>query len=37
VVLEARRRAGGRVEQEWLADGRPLQFGGELTAEWQFA
>jgi monoamine oxidase len=37
VVLEARERAGGRVEQEILADGRPVQFGGELTAEWQAA
>ena len=37
VVLEARERAGGRVEQEWLDDGRPVQFGGELTAEWQSA
>jgi monoamine oxidase len=37
VVLEARERAGGRVEQEWLADGRPVQFGGELTAEWHSA
>jgi monoamine oxidase len=25
------------VEQEPLADGRPVQFGGELTAEWQTA
>ena len=37
LVLEARDRPGGRVEQEWLADGRPVQFGGELTAEWQVA
>jgi monoamine oxidase len=37
VVLEARERPGGRVEQELLADGRPVQFGGELTAEWQAA
>jgi monoamine oxidase len=37
VVLEARGRVGGRVEQEWLPDGRPVQLGGELTAEWQFA
>ncbi len=37
LVLEARERAGGRVEQEWLDDGRPVQFGGELTAEWQGA
>jgi monoamine oxidase len=37
VVLEARGRVGGRVEQEWLPDGRPVQLGGELTAEWQSA
>jgi monoamine oxidase len=37
VVLEARDRPGGRVEQERLPDGRPVQFGGELTAEWQLA
>ena len=37
LVLEARERAGGRVEQEWLPDGRPVQLGGELTAEWQHA
>ena len=37
LVLEARERVGGRVEQEWLADGRPVQFGGELTAEWHSA
>jgi monoamine oxidase len=37
VVLEARERPGGRVEQELLADGRAVQFGGELTAEWQAA
>ena len=36
VVLEARERPGGRVEQERLADGRPVQLGGELTAEWHF-
>ncbi len=37
IVLEARERTGGRVEQEWLPDGRPVQLGGELTAEWQYA
>jgi monoamine oxidase len=37
VVLEARDRPGGRLEQEFLPDGRPVQFGGELTAEWQLA
>jgi monoamine oxidase len=36
-VLEARERPGGRVEQELLPDGRPVQYGGELTAEWQHA
>lgn len=37
LLLEARERAGGRVEQEWLPDGRPVQLGGELTSEWQHA
>jgi monoamine oxidase len=37
MVLEARARTGGRVEQQWLPDGRPVQLGGELTAEWQYA
>jgi monoamine oxidase len=30
LVLEARDRVGGRVEQEILADGRALQLGGEV-------
>jgi monoamine oxidase len=30
VVLEARGRPGGRVEQTFLADGRPVQLGGEV-------
>jgi monoamine oxidase len=30
VVLEARPRAGGRVEQTTLSDGRPVQLGGEV-------
>jgi monoamine oxidase len=34
VVLEARERPGGRVEQEWLPDGRPVQYGGEVVADW---
>ncbi|HEV2875219.1 MAG TPA: NAD(P)/FAD-dependent oxidoreductase [Thermoleophilaceae bacterium] len=37
VVLEARDRAGGRVEQEWLPDGRPVQYGGEVVADWMSA
>jgi monoamine oxidase len=37
LVLEARERAGGRVEQERLSDGRPVQLGGELTADWHLA
>jgi monoamine oxidase len=37
VVLEARERAGGRVEQELLEDGRPLQWGGEVVAGWMSA
>lgn len=37
VLLEARERPGGRVEQQLLPDGRPVQLGGELTAEWQYA
>ncbi len=37
VVLEARDRPGGRVEQELLPDGRPLQWGGELAAGWMGA
>src|SRR5687768_16196089 len=31
VVLEARNRAGGRVEQTSLADGRLVQLGGEVV------
>ncbi len=37
VVLEARDRPGGRVEQELLPDGRPVQWGGELAAGWMGA
>jgi monoamine oxidase len=37
IVLEARERAGGRVEQELLPDGRPVQWGGEVVAEWMSA
>jgi monoamine oxidase len=37
VVLEARDRAGGRVEQELLPDGRPVQYGGEVVAGWMDA
>ncbi|MGH2823808.1 MAG: flavin monoamine oxidase family protein, partial [Thermoleophilaceae bacterium] len=37
VVLEARDRPGGRVEQEWLPDGRPVQYGGEVVADWMSA
>jgi monoamine oxidase len=37
IVLEARERPGGRVEQELLPDGRPLQWGGEVVAEWMHA
>ena len=32
VVLEARNRPGGRVEQTTLADGRLVQLGGEVVA-----
>ena len=31
VVLEARNRPGGRVEQTTLADGRLVQLGGEVS------
>ena len=31
VVLEARNRAGGRVEQTQLEDGRLVQLGGEVV------
>jgi monoamine oxidase len=37
VVLEARQRPGGRVEQTQLADGRLVQLGGELTGSFQTA
>jgi|GEM_PF-893718 len=37
LVLEARNRVGGRVEQTTLADGRVVQLGGELTGEFQHA
>jgi monoamine oxidase len=37
VVLEARDRPGGRVEQEVLPDGRPVQYGGEVVADWMSA
>jgi monoamine oxidase len=37
VVLEARERPGGRVEQEPLPDGRPVQYGGEVVADWMDA
>jgi monoamine oxidase len=37
VVLEARERPGGRVEQELLPDGRPVQYGGEVVAAWMDA
>jgi monoamine oxidase len=34
MVVEARERPGGRVEQELLPDGRPVQLGGEVVADW---
>jgi monoamine oxidase len=37
VVLEARDRAGGRVMQASLADGRIVQLGGEVVAPFQTA
>lgn len=37
VVLEARGRAGGRVEQTRLADGRLVQLGGEVVGEFHTA
>ena len=37
VVLEARERPGGRVVQELLPDGRPVQWGGEVVADWMHA
>src|SRR5215211_9523435 len=37
VVLEARNRPGGRVEQTRLADGRLVQLGGEVVGPFQVA
>ncbi len=37
VVLEARARPGGRVEQETLPDARVVQLGGELVGEFHTA
>jgi monoamine oxidase len=37
VVLEARGRAGGRVEQTSLSDGRIVQLGGEVIRHFQSA
>src|SRR3712207_4391373 len=37
VVLEARNRPGGRVEQTRLADGRLVQLGGEVVGPFQEA
>jgi monoamine oxidase len=37
LVLEARDRVGGRVEQLDLPDGRRVQLGGELTGTFQWA
>jgi monoamine oxidase len=37
VVLEARARPGGRVEQETLPDGRIVQLGGELVGDFHTA
>jgi monoamine oxidase len=37
VVLEGRARAGGRVEQTVLPDGRPVQLGGEVVGEFHTA
>jgi monoamine oxidase len=37
VVLEARNRPGGRVEQTTLADGRLVQLGGEVVAPFHTA
>jgi monoamine oxidase len=34
VVLEARNRPGGRVEQAQLGDGRIVQLGGEVVGPW---
>ncbi len=37
VVLEARNRPGGRVEQTTLADGRIVQLGGEVIGPFHHA
>ncbi|MSX02868.1 MAG: FAD-dependent oxidoreductase [Actinobacteria bacterium] len=37
LVVEARDRVGGRVEQATLDDGRVVQLGGELTGSFQYA
>src|SRR5436305_4327199 len=37
VVLEARDRPGGRVEQAEIADGRTVQLGGELVGDFHTA
>src|SRR5262245_65535185 len=37
VLLEARGRPGGRVEQTQMPDGRLVQLGGELTGPFQTA
>jgi monoamine oxidase len=37
VVVEARGRAGGRVEQTRLPDGRLVQLGGELVGDFHSA
>ena len=37
LLLEARSRPGGRVEQETLPDGRVVQLGGELVGEFHTA
>jgi monoamine oxidase len=37
VVLEARGRVGGRVEQTHLSDGRPVQLGGEVVGPFHTA
>ena len=33
LVLEARERVGGRVEQVSVDDGRPVQLGGEMIGQ----
>jgi monoamine oxidase len=37
IVLEARNRPGGRVEQTTRADGRIVQLGGEVVGPFQHA